>query len=147
MNKSDIFVSYIESVIFRNVKITRSCDVTSCIACSVQDLKDTENVLYRKLNVLPLIWNLFYSWEMIFEKFNSCFAIVKISKFLSNSWKKIRIQRLNYLISSIYSFFFALFHYCNFFLFILLNSRPGEDLQPPYPPLLFANDVHHLHNL
>ena len=58
---------------FHNVKITSDCDVTSCIACSIRDLKETfsktkENVMNRKFNVFGVEYGIYFTCETGFLK-------------------------------------------------------------------------------
>ena len=77
--------------IFR-VKITSCCDVTSCIAHCIQELKETcsktkENAINRKFNAFDVEYRIYFirATGFLQKCFHSCFTFVKYQKILSHS--------------------------------------------------------------
>ena len=102
LDKNDIFTG----CYFHTVKITvwkwqaivTSCRVLHAVTCSIDVhacSKAKENVKKLKIQTLNREFISHMRQDFFFSYFHSCFALVKISKLLSQLWKKFHIQRQN----------------------------------------------------
>ena len=66
------------------MKLISYCDVTMCIARSIEDLKETclkfkQNVINKKCNAFVVEYGIYFTREAgFFSYFHSCFELVKI---------------------------------------------------------------------